>query len=80
VHDKAGLTQEQFAIRYDLDLDAVRNREHGRVGPGKSCRRGDLDAVRIREHGRRQPDTAAWSHLRIVNSNPAVVKGTLWRS
>ena len=32
------LTQEQFALRYGLELDAVRNWEHGRRLPDKAAR------------------------------------------
>lgn len=31
--EKLGLTQEQFAVRYGLDIDAVRNWERGRRTP-----------------------------------------------
>jgi DNA-binding transcriptional regulator YiaG len=33
IRDKLGLTQEQFAVRYGLDVDAVRNWERGRRTP-----------------------------------------------
>ncbi len=33
LREKLGLTQEQFAVRYGLDVDAVRNWEHGRRTP-----------------------------------------------
>jgi putative transcriptional regulator len=33
IRDRLGLTQEQFAVRYGLDIDAVRNWEHGRRTP-----------------------------------------------
>lgn len=33
IRDQLGLTQEQFAVRYGLDIDAVRNWEHGRRTP-----------------------------------------------
>lgn len=33
-----GLTQEQFALRFGLDLDAVRNWEHGRRTPDLAAR------------------------------------------
>jgi putative transcriptional regulator len=32
------LTQEQFALRYGLELDALRNWEHGRRQPDKAAR------------------------------------------
>jgi putative transcriptional regulator len=38
VRNKLGLTQEQFALRYGLDLDAVRNWEHGRRRPDTAAR------------------------------------------
>lgn len=33
IREKLGLTQEQFALRYGLDVDAVRNWEAGRRSP-----------------------------------------------
>jgi putative transcriptional regulator len=33
-----GLTQEQFALRFGLDLDALRNWEHGRRAPDTATR------------------------------------------
>jgi putative transcriptional regulator len=33
LRERLGLTQEQFALRYGLDLDAIRNWEHGRRTP-----------------------------------------------
>jgi DNA-binding transcriptional regulator YiaG len=33
MREKLGLTQEQFAVRYGLDIDAVRNWERGRRTP-----------------------------------------------
>jgi putative transcriptional regulator len=33
LRERLGLTQEQFALRYGLDLDAVRNWEHKRREP-----------------------------------------------
>jgi putative transcriptional regulator len=33
IRDRLDLTQEQFAVRYGLDVDAVRNWEHGRRKP-----------------------------------------------
>lgn len=33
LRERLGLTQEQFALRYGLDLDAVRNWEHKRRTP-----------------------------------------------
>jgi DNA-binding transcriptional regulator YiaG len=38
IRDRLGLTQEQFALRYGLDLDAVRNWEHGRRRPDTAAR------------------------------------------
>src|SRR5690349_1197456 len=37
LRERLGLTQEQFALRYGLDLDAVRNWEHGRRTPGPAA-------------------------------------------
>jgi len=34
--DPLGLTQEQFALRYGLDLDTVQNWEQGRTKPDKA--------------------------------------------
>ena len=31
-----GLTQEQFALRFDLDIDAVQNWEQGRCKPDRA--------------------------------------------
>ncbi len=33
IRDRLGLTQEEFAVRYGLELDAIRNWEHGRRMP-----------------------------------------------
>ncbi len=38
VRGRLGLTQEQFALRYGLDLAALRNWEHGRTKPGAAVR------------------------------------------
>lgn len=38
IRDRLGLTQEQFAVRYGLDIDAVRNWEHGRRTPDTAAR------------------------------------------
>ena len=38
IRAKLGLTQEQFAVRYGLDIDAVRNWEHGRRTPDTAAR------------------------------------------
>lgn len=38
IREKLGLTQEQFAIRYALDVDAVRNWETGRRTPDTAAR------------------------------------------
>ena len=38
LRERLGLTQDQFAIRYGLDLDAVRNWEHGRRKPDTAAR------------------------------------------
>jgi putative transcriptional regulator len=38
LRERLGLTQEQFALRYGLDLDAVRNWEHGRRTPDPAAR------------------------------------------
>jgi DNA-binding transcriptional regulator YiaG len=36
VREKLGLTQEQFALRFGLDVDAVQNWEQGRYQPDKA--------------------------------------------
>ena len=36
--ERLDLTQEQFALRYGLDLDALRNWEHGRRTPDTAAR------------------------------------------
>ena len=38
LRERLGLTQEQFALRYGLDLDAVRNWEHRRRIPDPAAR------------------------------------------
>jgi len=38
MRDRLDLTQEQFALHYGLDLDAVRNWEHGRRKPDTAAR------------------------------------------
>jgi putative transcriptional regulator len=38
MRERLELTQEQFALRYGLDLDAVRNWEHGRRKPDTAAR------------------------------------------
>jgi DNA-binding transcriptional regulator YiaG len=52
VREKLGLTQEQFALRYGLDLDTVQNWEQGRTKPDKAS------AAYLRVIAR-QPDEAA---------------------
>jgi putative transcriptional regulator len=38
MRERLDLTQEQFALHYGLDLDAVRNWEHGRRRPDTAAR------------------------------------------
>ncbi len=38
MRERLELTQEQFALHYGLDLDAVRNWEHGRRKPDTAAR------------------------------------------
>jgi DNA-binding transcriptional regulator YiaG len=38
LRERLGLTQEQFALRYGLELDAVRNWEYGRREPDTAAR------------------------------------------
>jgi DNA-binding transcriptional regulator YiaG len=38
LRERLGLTQEQFALRYGLDVDAVRNWEHGRRAPDRAAK------------------------------------------
>ncbi len=38
LRERFGLTQEQFALRFGLELDAVRNWEHGRREPDTAAR------------------------------------------
>jgi putative transcriptional regulator len=51
LRERLGLTQEQFALRYALDIDAVRNWEHGRRKPDTAAQSylraisGDPEAV-----------------------------------
>lgn len=37
IREKPGFTQEQFAVRYGLDIDAVRNWETGRRVPATAA-------------------------------------------
>jgi putative transcriptional regulator len=37
VRRSLGLTQEQFALRFGLDVDALRNWEHGRRSPDRAA-------------------------------------------
>ncbi len=46
VRDRLGLTQEQFALRYGLDLAALRNWEQGRTQPETAVR----SYIRVIEH------------------------------
>lgn len=54
IRDGLGLTQEQFALRYGLDLDAVRNWEHGRRRPDTAAR----SYLRVIERNPRQVEEA----------------------
>jgi putative transcriptional regulator len=45
IRERLGLTQEQFALHYGLELDAVRNWEHGRRKPDTAAQ-GYLRAIR----------------------------------
>jgi putative transcriptional regulator len=38
MRERLDLTQEQFALHFGLDLDAVRNRGHGRRKPDTAAR------------------------------------------
>ncbi len=38
IRERLALTQEQFALRFGLDVDAVRNWEHGRRKPDRAAR------------------------------------------
>jgi DNA-binding transcriptional regulator YiaG len=38
LRERLGLSQEQFALRYGLDIDAVRNWEYGRREPDKAAK------------------------------------------
>jgi putative transcriptional regulator len=38
IRRRLGLTQEQFALRFGLDIDALRNWEHGRRQPDTAAR------------------------------------------
>lgn len=38
LRERLGLTQEQFALRYGLDIDAVRNWEYGRREPDTAAK------------------------------------------
>ena len=53
LRDRLGLTQEQFALNYGLELDAVRNWEHGRREPDRAAKSYlaaiDREPERVRE-------------------------------
>jgi len=53
VREELGLTQEQFALRYGLDLDTVQNWEQGRTKPDKAS------AAYLRVIARRPEEAAA---------------------
>jgi putative transcriptional regulator len=55
--ERLGLTQEGFALRYGLDLDAVRNWEHGRRKPDTAAR-SFLRAISNDPHG---VEVAVWT-------------------
>ncbi len=55
--DGMGLTQEQFAIRFGLDLDTVRNWEHGRRKPDTAAR----SYLRAIANDPAAVETALWS-------------------
>jgi DNA-binding transcriptional regulator YiaG len=38
LRERLDLTQEQFALRYGLEVNAVRNWEHGRRAPDRAAR------------------------------------------
>ena len=38
LRERLGVTQEQFALRYGLELDALRNWEHGRREPDRAAK------------------------------------------
>lgn len=53
LRERLGLSQEQFALRYGLDIDAVRNWEYGRREPDKAAKSYltiiDRDPARVAE-------------------------------
>ncbi len=57
IRDKLGLTQEQFAVRYGLDVDAVRNWETGRRTPDTAAQ-SYLRAIRANPEA---VEAALWS-------------------
>jgi putative transcriptional regulator len=54
--ERLGLTQEQFALQFGLDLDALRNWEHGRRTPDTAAR-SYLLAI---DHDPTAIETALW--------------------
>lgn len=52
VRERLGMSQEQFARRFNLSIDAVQNWEHGRTKPDRTA----LNYLRVIA---RQPDVAA---------------------
>jgi DNA-binding transcriptional regulator YiaG len=53
LRERLGLTQEQFALRFGLELDAVRNWEYGRREPDRAAKSYltviDKDPERVQE-------------------------------
>ena len=59
LRERLGLTQEQFALRYGLDLDAVRNWEHDRRTP-------DLAAQSYLRVIERMPEEASEAQEEVI--------------
>jgi DNA-binding transcriptional regulator YiaG len=64
LRERLGLTQEQFALRYGLDLDAVRNWEHKRRTP-------DLAAQSYLRVIARMPEQASEAQEEAIAGPPA---------
>jgi len=61
LRERLGLTQEQFALRYGLDLDAVRNWEHRRRTP-------DLAAQSYLRVIERMPEKASEAQEEVIEA------------
>jgi len=68
IRDRLGLTQEQFAVRYGLDVDAVRNWETGRRTPDTAAQ-SYLRAIRANPEA---VEAALWSDAAQAENHVAL--------